>query len=77
MPGYAAAAGHCCCLRQWPGYNPVLLFHTHRAGVLCGVRFQAQLWSHPNLSGYIEVDTLIDPVITRDEFTKTRGRDAV
>ena len=38
---------------------------------------QAHLWSHPNISGYIEVGTLIDPVITRDEFSKTADRDAV
>lgn len=36
-----------------------------------------KLWDHPGLCGYIEVGSLLEPVITRDEFTKTRNRAAV
>lgn len=32
------------------------------------------VWKHPNLCGYIEVGEVLQPVITRDEFTRTSTR---
>jgi len=34
-------------------------------------------WKHPNLCGYIEVGEVLQPVITRDEFTRTSTRGKV
>ena len=34
----------------------------------------AALWGHPYLCGAIEVGSVLDPVITRDEFTRTPQR---
>lgn len=33
-------------------------------------QFKKSLWSHPQLLGYIDVDTVLEPVITRDEFKR-------
>jgi hypothetical protein len=38
---------------------------------------KATLWDHPAICGYIEVGGLLDPAITRDEFTKSSNRQAV
>ena len=35
------------------------------------------VWKHPNLCGYIEVGEVLQPVITRDEFTRTSTRGKV
>jgi len=32
------------------------------------------VWNHPNLCGFIEVGEVLQPVITRDEFTRTATR---
>ncbi len=36
---------------------------------------RTSLWAHPNLVGYIEVGTAIDPAITRDVFKRTKTRE--
>merc|ERR1740124_469747 len=35
------------------------------------------VWSHPNVVGYIEVGGIVEPVITRDEFRRTKNRSAL
>merc|ERR1711881_430896 len=35
------------------------------------------VWNHPNIVGYIEVGTLLQPVITRDEFVRSAQRTAI
>ena len=38
-------------------------------------QYKAQLWSHPQLLGYIEIDgAAVQPVITRDEFKQNEAR---
>jgi hypothetical protein len=39
-------------------------------------KLKQQLWSHPQLVGYIEVDD-IEPVITRDEFKQNQARETL
>ena len=35
---------------------------------------KTSVWSHPNLMGYIEVGDLVQPIINRDDFVRTRSR---
>lgn len=35
---------------------------------------KTSVWSHPNLIGYIEVGDLVQPIINRDDFVRTRSR---
>jgi hypothetical protein len=35
---------------------------------------RTSVWGHPNLLGYIEVGELAQPVITRDDFQRNKGR---
>ncbi len=37
-------------------------------------RFKSSVWNHPNLIGYIEVGEIVQPIINRDDFVRTRGR---
>lgn len=36
--------------------------------------FKTSVWNHPNLIGYIEVGEIVQPIINRDDFVRTRGR---
>jgi len=36
---------------------------------------RTSLWAHPNLVGFIEVGTAVDPAITRDVFKRTKTRE--
>lgn len=36
--------------------------------------YKTSVWSHPNLMGYIEVGDLVQPIINRDDFVRTRSR---
>ena len=35
---------------------------------------KTSVWHHPNLMGYIEVGNLVQPIINRDDFVRTRSR---
>lgn len=35
---------------------------------------KTSVWSHPHLMGYIEVGDLVQPIINRDDFVRTRSR---
>ncbi len=35
---------------------------------------KTSVWNHPNLLGYIEVGEIVQPIINRDDFVRTRGR---
>jgi len=35
------------------------------------------IWAHPFICGYVEVNSVLDPVITRDEFRRTSTRTAM
>ena len=35
---------------------------------------KTSVWHHPNLMGYIEVGDLVQPIINRDDFVRTRSR---
>lgn len=37
-------------------------------------KYRTSLWDHPNLTGYIEVGNLVEPVITRDGFKRGKNR---
>ena len=37
-------------------------------------QYKKSLWSHPQLIGYVDVGTLLEPVITRDEFKRSAAR---
>lgn len=37
-------------------------------------KYRTAVWGHDNLIGYIEFDELVEPVITRDDFQRGRGR---
>lgn len=36
--------------------------------------YKTSVWSHPNLMGYIEVGDLVEPIINRDDFVRSRAR---
>lgn len=36
--------------------------------------YRTSAWGHPHLLGYIEVGEIVHPVITRDDFVRTKGR---
>lgn len=38
---------------------------------------RTSVWGHPHLLGYIEVGEIVRPVITRDDFQRSRGRTAL
>jgi len=38
---------------------------------------RTSVWGHPNLLGYIEVGEIVKPVITRDDFQRSKGRTAL
>lgn len=35
---------------------------------------KTSVWGHPNLIGYIEVGDIVEPIINRDDFVRTRSR---
>ena len=35
---------------------------------------KTSVWGHPNLMGYIEVGDIVEPIINRDDFVRTRSR---
>ena len=37
-------------------------------------KYRTAVWDHPNLTGYIEVGDLVEPVITRDGFKRGKNR---
>ncbi|MFO7681113.1 MAG: ATP-binding protein [Chloroflexota bacterium] len=36
--------------------------------------YKTAVWSHPHLTGYIEVGEIVQPIINRDDFVRTQGR---
>jgi hypothetical protein len=36
--------------------------------------YRTSVWGHPHLLGYIEVDEIVRPVITRDDFVRNKNR---
>lgn len=36
--------------------------------------YKKSLWGHPQLIGYVDVGTVLEPVITRDEFRRSQAR---
>lgn len=36
--------------------------------------YRTSVWGHPHLLGYIEVGEIVRPVITRDDFVRSKGR---
>eukprot|EP00300_Choanocystis_sp_HF-7_P004901 c13770_g1_i1.p1 GENE.c13770_g1_i1~~c13770_g1_i1.p1 ORF type:complete len:471 (-),score=118.74 c13770_g1_i1:656-2032(-) len=63
--------------------RPVMVFSNGRrvstlAQLQSFMRWSANrtyVWSHPSLVGFIEVGNALDPVITRDDFKRTKARD--
>lgn len=71
-----------CKIAQQPVRRPVSFFARGRrisdvAEIKSFMRKSAHktsVWSHPNLIGYIEVGEIVQPIINRDDFVRTRGR---
>lgn len=36
--------------------------------------YAASLWNHPNLAGYLEVGEMVQPILNRDDFVRTKRR---
>lgn len=71
-----------CKVAAKPQKRPVCFFaRGRRIGEVAEIksfmrksRYKTSVWGHPNLIGYIEVGEIVQPIINRDDFVRTRGR---
>lgn len=71
-----------CKISRRPVRRPVSFFaRDRRIGDAADIKsfmrksiYKTSVWSHPNLIGYIEVGEIVQPIINRDDFVRTRGR---
>lgn len=40
-------------------------------------RYDTGLWGHPHLCGYVEVGEMVEPILNRDDFVRTKRRQAL
>ncbi|PID85597.1 MAG: hypothetical protein CSB13_07475 [Chloroflexi bacterium] len=73
---------YCKIAAEPPAKRPVSFFaRDRRIGDVAEIksfmrksRHKTSVWSHPNLLGYIEVGNLVQPIINRDDFVRSRSR---
>jgi hypothetical protein len=71
-----------CKITAQPAHRPVRFFaRGRRIGDVTDIKsfmrksvYKTSVWGHPNLTGTIEVGEIVQPIINRDDFVRTRGR---
>ena len=71
-----------CKITAQPAHRPVRFFaRGRRIGDVTDIKsfmrksvYKTSVWDHPNLTGTIEVGEIVQPIINRDDFVRTRGR---
>lgn len=71
-----------CKITAQPAQRPVRFFaRGRRIGDVTDIKsfmrksvYKTSVWDHPHLTGTIEVGEIVQPIINRDDFVRTRGR---
>ena len=64
-----------------PGQNASFFARGRRVAAVSEIKsfmrrshYTTSLWSHPNLAGYLEVGEMVQPILNRDDFVRTKRR---